>query len=149
MCIRDRTYPWGVNGGEPGTRGRKWLDRADGTREVLASKIHDVPVKPGDVLHFVTWGGGGWGDPLIRDAQLIALEVRRGLVSADGALRYGVVCDEDGVINAAETEKLRAKLGKERVTPIPTFNMGPPLATILANCEAETGLPAPTLPVSV
>ncbi len=143
------TYPWGVNGGEPGTRGRKWLDRADGTREVLASKIHDVPVKPGDVLHFVTWGGGGWGDPLIRDAQLIALEVRRGLVSADGALRYGVVCDEDGVINAAETEKLRAKLGKERVTPIPTFNMGPPLATILANCEAETGLPAPTLPVSV
>ena len=24
--------------------------------------------------------------------------------------------------------------------------MGPPLAEILANCEAETGLPAPVLP---
>ena len=24
------TYPWGVNGGEPGARGRKWIERADG-----------------------------------------------------------------------------------------------------------------------
>lgn len=31
---------------------------------VLASKVHDVAVgKDDDVLHFVTWGGGGWGDP--------------------------------------------------------------------------------------
>ena len=37
------TYPWGVNGGEPGARGRKWLERADGTTQVLPSKIHDVP----------------------------------------------------------------------------------------------------------
>ena len=25
------TYPWGVNGGEPGARGRKWIDRVDGS----------------------------------------------------------------------------------------------------------------------
>ena len=36
------TYPWGVNGGHPGARGTKWVDRADGTREVLPSKCHDV-----------------------------------------------------------------------------------------------------------
>ena len=78
------TYPWGVNGGEPGARGTKWIERADGTREVLPSKCHDVPVGPGDVLHFVTWGGGGWGDPLERDPALVALEVRRGLVTAEG-----------------------------------------------------------------
>ena len=41
------TYPWGVNGGEPGARGRKWIDRADGSTEVLPSKCHDIPVKPG------------------------------------------------------------------------------------------------------
>ena len=76
------TYPWGVNGGEPGARGRKWIDRADGSREMLPSKCHDVPVRPDDVLHFVTWGGGGWGDPLERDPELVAKEVRRGLVTS-------------------------------------------------------------------
>ena len=50
-----------------------------------------MKVFPGDVLHFVTWGGGGWGDPLERDPALVELEVRRGLVTDEGARRYGVV----------------------------------------------------------
>jgi N-methylhydantoinase B len=141
------TYPWGVNGGEPGARGRKWLERADGTTEVLPSKVHDVPVVPGDVLHFVTWGGGGWGDPLARDPELVALEVRRGLVTADGARRYGVVCDADGSVDAAATASLRAELSEGRPDELPVFDMGPPLATILERCQEETGLPAPKTPV--
>src|SRR5690349_17017030 len=140
------TYPWGVNGGDPGARGRKWIDRADGTRDILPSKIHDVAVGAGDVLHFVTWGGGGWGDPLARDADLVALEVRRGLVTAGGARRYGGVLNGGGTGGRAATEELRQKLRAERPATAPVFNMGPPLADILANCEAETGLPAPTVP---
>ena len=106
------TYPWGVNGGTPGARGRKWIERAPrngmaGTRQVLPSKCHDVKVFPGDVLHFVTWGGGGWGDPLERDPDLVALEVRRGLVTAEGARRYGVVLDGDGGVDAGATTALR------------------------------------------
>ena len=143
------TYPWGVNGGEPGARGRKWIEHPDGTTTILQSKTHDIPVGPGDLLHFVTWGGGGWGDPLARDPELVALEVRRGLVSCDGALRYGVVCSEEGVVDPAETTNLRAQLGSGRPSPLPTFNMGPPLEEILANCLAETGLPAPIQPVSL
>ena len=139
------TYPWGVNGGDPGARGRKWIDRADGTREILPSKVHDVAVAKGDVLHFVTWGGGGWGDPLKRDADLVALEVKRGLVSADGAARYGVVLKDDGTVDAAGTDARRAALTTGEKPAV--FNMGPPLAEILANCEAETGLPAPKPPV--
>ena len=140
------TYPWGVNGGTPGARGRKWLERADGTTQVLPSKVHDVPVKPGDVLHFVTWGGGGWGDPLAREPELVALEVRRGLVTAAGARRYGVVCDQDGVVDEPATVALRAAMSAERPEELPVFDMGPPLETILANCLAETGLPAPQTP---
>jgi len=143
------TYPWGVNGGEPGARGRKWIDRADGTRELLSSKVIDVPVAKGDVLHFVTWGGGGWGDPLQRDPALVGLEVLRGLVSVEGARRYGVVTDAEGAVDAAATESLRAELSAQRPDVLPTFNMGPGLETILANCEAETGLPAPKKPVRV
>jgi N-methylhydantoinase B len=141
------TYPWGVNGGEPGARGTKWIDRVDGTREVVPSKVIDVPVFPGDVLHFVTWGGGGWGDPLARDPELVGLEVRRGLVSTEGATRYGVVCAEDGAVDVAATEQLRSEIDTERPKPLATFNMGPPLAMILANCLEETGLPAPRPPI--
>jgi N-methylhydantoinase B len=143
------TYPWGVNGGEPGARGRKWIDRADGTHEVLPSKIHDVHVQPGDVLHFVTWGGGGWGDPLARDPELVAKEVRRGLVTVDGARRYGVVCDEAGAVDPEATEELRAAMRTERGPELPIFNMGPPLPEILARAEEETGLPAPKPPIPV
>ena len=141
------TYPWGVNGGTPGARGRKWVDRADGTREVLPSKCHDVPVAPGDVLHFVTWGGGGWGDPLERDPALVALEVRRGLVTADGARRYGVVVTADGAADLPATGALRDELRAARPAELPVFDMGPALPELLARCQEETGLPAPRQPV--
>jgi N-methylhydantoinase B len=141
------TYPWGVNGGLPGARGRKWIDRADGTREVLPSKCHDVPVAPGDVLHFVTWGGGGWGDPLQRDPALVATEVRRGLVTADGARRYGVVLAADGGVDDGGTSELREQLRAGRPAELPVFDMGPPLPELLARCQEETGLPAPKRPV--
>lgn len=143
------TYPWGVNGGAPGARGRKWIDRADGTTDILPSKVHDVHVYPGDVLHFVTWGGGGWGDPLAREPELVGLEVRRGLVTAEGARRYGVVCDDSGEIDADATEQLRTAMRAERPDVLPTFDAGPPLETILERCEEETGLPAPKPPVAL
>ncbi|MCO8275228.1 hydantoinase B/oxoprolinase family protein [Actinoplanes sp. TRM 88003] len=139
-------YPWGVNGGAPGARGTKWIDRADGEREVLPSKCHDVPVRPGDVLHFVTWGGGGWGDPLERDPELVAKEVRRGLVTAEGARAYGVVVD-DGAVDPAATEELRTSLRNARPSELPVFDMGGSMDDILARCEEETGLPAPKKPV--
>lgn len=140
------TYPWGVNGGEPGARGTKWIERADGTKEVLPSKLHDYPVERGDVLHFVTWGGGGWGDALKRDPELVALEVRRGLVTAEGAKRYGVVVTADGSVDAKATEALRAELAKGRPSPLPTFDMGGSIEDILAKSLEETGLPAPEAP---
>ncbi len=143
------TYPWGVNGGAPGARGRKWLEHADGTTTILPSKCHNVPVAAGDLLHFVTWGGGGWGDPLQRDPALVGLEVRRGLVSVEGARPYGVVCDADGAVDEEATAALRAHLRADRPAELPVFNMGPPLAEILARCEQETGLPAPKPPQPV
>ena len=90
------TYPWGANGGEPGARSRKLLQRADGTEELLPSKIDHVKVEAGDLLIADTWGGGGWGDPLERDAKQVAFDVVAGLVTVEGAKRYGVIVDADG-----------------------------------------------------
>ena len=137
--------PWGVNGGHPGARARKVLERADGTTEIVGNKIEDVAVKAGDLLHYITWGGGGWGDPLDRDAALVGLEIRQGLVTAEGARDYGVVADSEGVVDTAATEALRAELRATR-GDLPLFDYGPGLDALRANCEAETGLPAPIPP---
>jgi N-methylhydantoinase B len=142
------TVPWGVNGGEPGARARKILEKADGTSQVVGNKVEDLEVEAGDRLHFITWGGGGWGDPLERDPALVALEVEQGLVTAEGARRYGVVL-KDRQVDAAATEALRIKIRAERPAPSGPFNFGPDIETLRANCLAETGLPAPKKPVAL
>ncbi|WP_374408076.1 hydantoinase B/oxoprolinase family protein [Pelagerythrobacter sp.] len=137
--------PWGVNGGAPGKRARKILEKADGTTRVIGNKVEDVEVDVNDQLHFITWGGGGWGDPFERDPALIAREIVQGLVTAEGALAYGVVITEDGAVDALATRELRERLRAER-GPVPVFDKGPPIEELRANCEAETDLPAPIQP---
>jgi len=60
-----------------------------------------------------------------------------------------VVCDSSGTVDLDATGRLREKLASNRPTPLPTFNMGPPLATILERCLEETGLPAPLSPIGL
>lgn len=133
------TSPWGVNGGAPGQRSRKELVRADGSRQALPAKCDRVDVQPGDLLHFITWGGGGWGDPLTREPQAVARDWRSGLIT-DPAL-YGVVL-ADGQPDAAATTALRAQLRQGRA-PADVFDFGRDIPTLRAACLAETGLPPP------
>lgn len=141
------TYPWGVNGGAPGMRAKKILERADGTTEVIGNKVDNLHVQNGDLLHYITWGGGGWGDPLTRDAALVALEVKRGLVTREGGEKnYGVILAEDGSVDEVATETLRKEMADAR-GEIEVFDFGPSIDELRANCEAETGLPAPIQPV--
>ena len=140
------TYPWGVNGGKPGRRARKIHETADGTKTVVANKLDSLEVTEGDMLHFITWGGGGWGDPLDRDPALVAREVRQGLVSAEGARAYGVVADANGGLDTEATERLRADM-RESAGESVLFDRGGDIDALRARCEAETGLPAPRPPV--
>lgn len=144
------TYPWGVNGGLPGGRSTKVLERADGSRQVLPSKCDRVEVAEGDALHYITWGGGGWGDPLERDPALVAAEVDRGLVSVDGARQYGVVLIDNGAgapsVDDDATAQLRAQMADDR-GDTEVFNFGGAIEGLRERCEDETGLPAPQPPV--
>jgi N-methylhydantoinase B len=64
--------------------------------------------------------------------------VAYGLVSREKALSaYGVVIG-DADATAVERERQKADRGDALA-----FDFGPPLEDVLANCEAETGLPAP------
>lgn len=138
--------PWGVNGGEPGKRARKILEKADGTSQIIGNKVEDVHVEEGDQLHFITWGGGGWGDALDRDPALVGKEIVQGLVTVEGAKAYGVIANAHGDVDAGATETLRSRLRQER-GELPLFNYGPGIDALRANCEAETGLMAPVQPV--
>jgi N-methylhydantoinase B len=140
------TYPWGVNGGEPGLRSTKRLVRTDGTEENIPSKCDRIEVNPGDILYFNTWGGGGWGDPTARDAELVLLDVRRGQVTVEGARRYGVVISE-GKVDGAATQALRAEMNA-RPKPDGLFDRGfTSIEELKARCKAETGFEAPRAPV--
>jgi N-methylhydantoinase B len=138
------TYPWGVNGGTPGQRSTKILKRADGTQQILPAKCDGVEVKEGDLLYFNTWGGGGWGDPFLRDCNSVLDDVNRGLVSIEGAKRYGVVI-VDGAVDQQQTTALRAVLTEKR-GDTQLFDFGGTIEEIKARCLEETGLPAPETP---
>jgi N-methylhydantoinase B len=138
--------PWGVNGGEPGKRARKILEKADGSTHIIGNKVEDVHVDVDDQLHFITWGGGGWGDPLDRDPALVGKEITQGLVTPEGARDYGVVANAKGQVDMAATEALRTQMRATRPA-LELFNYGPGIDALRANCVAETGLEAPIQPV--
>ena len=150
--------PWGVLGGEPGARSSKVIVRhsqnaEDPPREVVGSKQDHIKVSEGDVLEWITWGGGGWGDALTRDPEVVALEVRRRLVSVEGARRYGVVIHPKTFsIDEAGTKKLREEMKaaphREDVKS-QVFNRGGSWAELKAKCLEETGVPAPKAPWEV
>ena len=139
------TYPWGVNGGEPGRRSHKRLQRKDGSERVLPAKCDRVPVAPGDLLVFETWGGGGWGDAYTRDPAKVARDVRRGLVSPAGAARFGVALTAALEVDEPATAALRAA---RRDFTASVFNRGGSIEQLKARCEEETGLPPPVAPAS-
>jgi len=108
---RAATFPYGVAGGKPGASSRKTLVRADGTTVEMPSKVRGVPVYEGDRLVFETAGAGGVGDPLERDPEAVAKDVRWKLVSPEAAEReHGVVLADDGSVDALATEARREEI---------------------------------------
>jgi N-methylhydantoinase B len=66
-------------------------------------------IPDGDHLVLSLPGGGGMGDPAARDPQLVARDVRDGLVSVDAAREiYRVIVTPDGTLDTTTTERLRS-----------------------------------------
>ena len=63
----------------------------------------------GEVMRYVIAGGGGWGDALERDADLVLNDARNEIISVETArLDYGVVIDAGTwAVDGAATDKLR------------------------------------------
>ncbi|PKB72948.1 MAG: hypothetical protein BZY75_04580 [SAR202 cluster bacterium Io17-Chloro-G7] len=111
----DRTdfLPWGVNGGKPGSPTRNYLNPDADLQELPGKKL--MTLKKGDLYRVIQAGGGGYGDPLIRDVYAVHDDVQQEKLSVDHARHeYGVVVDPESLeLDAAATEVLREEMKNE------------------------------------
>jgi N-methylhydantoinase B len=107
---RTQCAPWGLSGGKEGSANRISVRRADGTIEAPSNgKLYNVQLQPGDVYVLESGGGGGFGDPFKRAAELVAEDVRLGYVSRESAERdYGVILTDELSVDQEATARHRA-----------------------------------------
>jgi N-methylhydantoinase B len=123
--------PYGVRGGWTGAPNRFTVLR-DGEEiepSPLPGKVTGFALRAGDVVIERTAGGGGYGDPVERDAQAVVRDVCFGYVSTMAAeSAYGITL-RDGNEDAEATKALRVRLRAQRVE----------LRAILLDAEERAG----------
>lgn len=135
--IQSVTQGHGLSGGLPGSGGTFWQaldteirgrfeegDLPAGPVELRRLAPQGGPPPPkkfdnrlveGDLFEVMPQMGAGHGDPLLRDPQLVAEDVRRKRLSRDDARRiYGVRLDGAGTVDAGATDEARQALRSER-----------------------------------
>lgn len=135
----------GLFGGWPGTTvEQRFLprERAEAgddvdTSDDLGPKPGNLPMRAGDVFSVSWQGGGGIGDPLLRPADEVALDVRLGHVTPEQAhAHYGVVLHGHHVDETATTAARRARrderIGGDAAEAIATegHHLGPALVLV-------------------
>lgn len=88
--VEEEARAFGLGGGGPGSLNTLELRTPD--RATVVPRSKDVTAIPrGTVFHQRAGGGGGYGDPHLRPVELVAAEVRDGVISPEAARRdYGV-----------------------------------------------------------
>ena len=111
----ETTPPFGLFGGMPGMPGRKYIHTGTSAEERLYAKTTDLRLPKGSVVSFLTPGGGGYGDPLERDPELVANDELDGYISSDSVFHdYGVVITDNGQVSKEATDQRRIELRTNR-----------------------------------
>jgi N-methylhydantoinase B len=107
---RTHAVPSGLFGGHNPEPSRLTIERVSGAKGIIPLNTF-FQVHVGDVIELCEMGGPGYGNPLERDVELVARDVRNGYLSiAKAAEVYGVVVDDVGRVDAKATIALRQKL---------------------------------------
>ncbi|MBN1188159.1 MAG: hydantoinase B/oxoprolinase family protein [Dehalococcoidales bacterium] len=94
--IENSTTPhWGFLGGKPGLKNYAAIkSRKAGEFDLI--KTSGIKLEPDDRVIVTAGGGGGYGNPLQRDIEMVRLDVMNGYISTDSAIRdYGVFINPD------------------------------------------------------
>lgn len=91
MMDHGRFPPFALAGGRTGAMTRIVVgQQGRQTQPEHVSKGSGYELRPGDWVEVHTPGGGGWGDPALRDRSVVARDVVRGYISAEqAAADYG------------------------------------------------------------
>ncbi|WP_034271239.1 hydantoinase B/oxoprolinase family protein [Haloechinothrix halophila] len=132
MSIADRSILscWGLAGGRAGRPFQVTIEPGGHAEREVDALADAEPVRAGEVIRIRTTGGGGWGDPLQRDPELVIRDVVWGKVSAAAACdEYGVVLTgsvegDDLGYDAEATTSQRTQRGGQRTGQQPYFDRG-------------------------
>jgi len=116
-CLGDREVfpPFGILGGRPAARQGLILNAGSRHERNITLKAVGFPLEAGDRVTILAAGGGGYGDPMERDAMLVAADVVQGYVTSDqAASAYGVVVSSAGTVDEDATSTLRRTLQESR-----------------------------------
>lgn len=104
-------YPaLGARGGHAGARAQQHRRNRRGLMHEL-EPFGNVSLLEGETIISISCGGGGYGDPLERKVEKVALDVAEGWVSRERALNvYGVVLTDDGGVDTSASEEQRRSL---------------------------------------
>lgn len=109
---------YGVKGGRAGLPYRATVNPGTPEQVRLPGMVDNFKLSAGDVIRLETTGGGGWGDPLEREPELVLMDVIQGKVSPQSTRDdYGVVLmgdDADASIDEHATAALRRSIRKAR-----------------------------------
>ncbi|MEA2319438.1 MAG: N-methylhydantoinase [Solirubrobacteraceae bacterium] len=120
-CDRERSVTWGLWGGLASIPHGVWVNRGKENERYLGSIFSGVPIEEGDQFSRPSAGGGGVGDPLLRDPDAVKEDVADGYVSIERARKdYGVIVREvdadmaEYEVDAEATETQRERIRDER-----------------------------------
>jgi N-methylhydantoinase B len=111
--------PKGVRGGQDGRGACQWkYDVTEPQNRTELPAVSTETLKPNERIVSESAGGGGYGDPLQRDPELVRWKAREEYISVEKAREvYGVVLDtkpERYGVDYEATKKLREELKKKR-----------------------------------
>lgn len=115
---RGKYPPPGVVGGDAALCNNFEFEQDDEIQTPpMVSKMVGIKLLRGKTLKLETPGGGGYGDPLTRDVNAVAADVASGFVSPEQASqRYGVVVDDNHVVDMSATAQTRKTLSRNRAS---------------------------------
>jgi N-methylhydantoinase B len=107
---RELCPPWGIWGGKPGTHG-DFLLRLPGENDYRSMDAPHYPVPVNSEVIVRTGGGGGWGNPLERDAAMVRSDVVEEFITRGVAEeQYGVLLRDDLTLDETATDRRRSTL---------------------------------------
>lgn len=84
---RSKFPPWTLENGCPGSPNHIIIERANGEKEDHAV-MSGLTLHKDDIIRVMTATGAGWGDPMLRDLELIKQDLKDGYITREQANRY-------------------------------------------------------------